>query len=186
MGIEILHHDPDYLCVRVIPIDEVLHTVREVLFRAPGRHCDMSPAGARLKEHEQVTRPVALILVIVPLRFAGRGRLGVTDFSHQLIGTLIKAHHRKAGVIGLGVEIQHLLHAPHKFSADRRDTPLLFQPRLDRVFFSVRPTVSSEMASTIPTSTKLGFYQIKQLLGAATPWFLEGLRLSDTFVGPSL
>jgi hypothetical protein len=78
MGIEILHHGPDYLCVRVIPIDEVLYTVREVLFRAPGRHCDMSPAGARLKEHEQVTRPVALILECPPLpptrRRTTRGR----------------------------------------------------------------------------------------------------------------
>src|SRR5262249_29250247 len=87
------------------------------------------------------------------LRFARVRCLGLPHFADQLIGALVETHHRKARVIGLGVEIQDLLHPPDKFATDRRDTPLLFQPGFNCVFFRVRPTVSSEIASTIPTST---------------------------------
>jgi hypothetical protein len=85
----------------------------------------MPPATARLEEHKQITRTVPLILIIVALGLPWLSCLRLPHFPDQLLRTLIETHHGKACVIGLSIEIQHVLHAPDKFPADSRDTPRL-------------------------------------------------------------
>ncbi len=63
--------------------------------------------------------------------------------------------HRPLGIVGLGVEIQHVLHGRHELSTYLGDAPLFLEPRLERVFFSRRRTVSGDKDSTNPNSTTL-------------------------------
>jgi hypothetical protein len=74
------------------------------------------------------------------------------NIRHHRIRTLVKTDHRTLRVIRLGVQLQHRLHSPNKVRRHLRQTPLLLLPRLERVFFSVRRTVSSEMVATTPNS----------------------------------
>src|SRR5215208_6196614 len=82
--------------------------------------------------------------------FIGRG----SHVADELAGTLVETHHRPLLVVGLLVEIQDLLHPPHESSAlSGRDHPLALEVGLERVFLSVRLTLSWERASTWPSST---------------------------------
>src|SRR5262249_28447127 len=112
MRVEIVDHDSNDLSFGVIPSDQRLHTGCEVRFGTAGGHFDLPPAVTRLKEHDQVTGAIALILVVVPLRPAWWGGLRMAHFAHQLLGTLIKTPHGIASVIGLAVGIPHVFHPP--------------------------------------------------------------------------
>ena len=153
MGIEVVQHDENLLGFGEVAIDERLHTAGKIWLGPSLCDFDVAPSLLRCKEHEQITRPVAPVLIIVALPFTGARRQRLSHLSDQLIRTLVKAHQRVAGVVRRGIEVQDLLHPPHELGTNRGDTPLLLQPRLDGVFFSVRPIVSSEMESTSPTST---------------------------------
>src|SRR5262249_2914754 len=153
MGIEIVHHKANDLGIRIIAVDQQTHTLCKVAFGAAVGHLDMPPPLARLKEHEQVARPLALILVIVALRRARLREGGCPHFLYQLGGGLVHIYHRIARIIRLRVQIEYVFHVPDKLGTHGRDTPLLLQPGLGVVFFRVRRIVSSEIVSTKPTST---------------------------------
>src|SRR5262249_53020801 len=70
------------------------------------------------------------------------------------------------GVIGLGVEIQHILHVPDERRTDTGNAPFFALPRLEVVFFSTRRTVSSETCSTTWNSTKR----------SGNNWIVQGSR----------
>src|SRR5260370_10985 len=53
----------------------------------------------------------------------------------------------------LRIQLQHVFHAGDEVAAHLRDAPRLLLPRLERVFFSSRRTVDSEIDSTISIST---------------------------------
>src|SRR5205823_5025373 len=60
------------------------------------------------------------------------------------------------GVVGPGIDVQHILHRRHEAGVGLgRQHPLLLQPRLDLVFFSVRQTVAGSIAPTTSSSTSL-------------------------------
>jgi len=125
MEVEIVDDNANDLGFWIIPVHELLHAPSAVLFGAPRSHFYVAPAAPRLEEHKQITRAVALIVRIVPLGVTRLRRQWLAYFSNQLVWTLIEAHHGKARVIGLGIQIQDILHAPHKLATDCRDTPLL-------------------------------------------------------------
>ena len=81
MCVEIVHDYPDDLSLGIIAIGQHLHTVREVVFGAPGGHFDMPPAVTWLKEHEQIAGAIAPIVVVVPLRHAWLRGLRLAHFS---------------------------------------------------------------------------------------------------------
>src|SRR5919199_3327583 len=153
MSIEIVHNHPNQFRLRIVPVDQQFHAPCEIVLGAPVRDLDVPPPTAWLKEHEQVTGAVAFILIIIPLGFPGLQGLRLPYLSHQLIGTLVKTHHWIAGVIGLGIEIEQVFHAPDKLPTYAGDAPLPPLPRFEGIFLRVRRTVSSEMDSTSPTST---------------------------------
>lgn len=102
----------------------------------------LAPAGQRLTQHEQRTHAPTLALVIDPRRLSRCGRHGHACIGHQLLTRLVQTHQRATRVVGTGIHLQDVLHVPDELATELiRQTPILFQPRLEFVFFSVRRTV---------------------------------------------
>src|SRR5262249_26258594 len=73
-----------------------------------------------------------------------------------LLTALVQADLRPLGVVGPGVDVQHVLQRRHEAGVGLgRQHPVLLQPRLDLVFFSARQTVAGSMLSTTSISTSL-------------------------------
>src|SRR5579859_7349765 len=153
MRVEIVEDHTDGGGLRKVAIDQVPHTVGKVLGCAPVGDVYMPPADLRLHEHEEVAGPLARVLIVVLRHRARPGREGLAHLAHQLIGALVKADIRTAGIIGFLIHIQDIFHAGHKLGADTGDAPLLLQPRLDLLFAKRRRTVSSESEGTISKLT---------------------------------
>ena len=118
-------------------------------------HLHVSESSHRLAGHEQVASAVSLVLVVISLYPARLGPDSRPLIGHQLLGCLIEADHRMIGVVGLVVQVKHILHPGHELPAYLRDAPFLLLPRLEFVFFSVWRTVSREMLSANPIWTTL-------------------------------
>jgi len=135
-------------------LDQLLDTVRPVDAGAPVADHDVAPAGQRLAHQEQVADPAALVLIILPGRPARRDRLGRVDLAGQLAAGLVQADLRVARVIGPGVNLKYVLHAPAELGILLgRDAPALGQPRLEAVCFKACRTVSYDTDSTTSSST---------------------------------
>src|SRR5918998_3691451 len=136
-------------------IHQLSQALREIPGRAALSHLDVPPAAQGLKEHEQVAGALPAIFVVVPPRLSWHCRQRLAYFTDQLVKLFIKTHHRVAGIIGFGVELQDIFHMPDELGTDGGHAPRPLQPGLERVFLSPRRTVSSEMASTTWSSTSL-------------------------------
>src|SRR6266508_4856907 len=86
--------------------------VRPVDAGTPVADHDVAPASKRLADQEQVAHPTALVLIILAGWPAGRHRAGWVDLAEQLAAGLVQADLRAARIIGAGVDLQHVLHAP--------------------------------------------------------------------------
>src|SRR5579872_2993203 len=76
--------------------------------------------------------------------------------AEQLFAHFIHADLRILRVVSPDIDGQHIFHASDKLRIGfRSDTPLLFEPGLEFVFFSTCRTVSWLTASTSPTLTSL-------------------------------
>src|SRR5580692_7916353 len=114
----------------------------------------MAPAFQRGEDHEQVGRPVTLILVVAACGLPWLGCDRHARFADQLLRGLIEANHGILRVVWPLVNLQHILHPGHERRVGIRwDHPLLLQVRFKKVFFSVRPIVLSLARSTIFSST---------------------------------
>src|SRR5262245_16422504 len=153
MGVEIVQDDPDHLRPRIALINQPLHLVSKIHFRAVRRHRDLPPARLGFTEHKQVASPFALISIIRAARVPSLHGQGSTDVGQQLFAGFVKVDLRALGIIGLGIQVQDILPLRDKLRAYLRNTPLLFEPGLERVFLSTRPTVSAEQLSANPSST---------------------------------
>src|SRR3712207_5342886 len=115
----------------------------------------MPPSALGLEECKDVDHTLALVLVVVALRASRLLGQGRTFLGHHLVGQLLEADDWLLRIVGLFVELQHILHAPHKLRSHLRDAPLFLHPRLNVPLLSVRLTVSSEISTTISSSTSL-------------------------------
>src|SRR5690349_15959065 len=84
---------------------------------APVADHDVAPAGKRLAHQEQGADPTALVLIILPGWPAARDRPGRVDLAGQLAAGLVQADLRVARVIGPGVNLKHVLHAPAELTS---------------------------------------------------------------------
>src|SRR5918999_10378 len=153
--VQVIQYDANHHRVGEMDVHQVFHRLCKVVCRAPVSDLDMPPAPQRLEAQEQVTAPFPMVFVVIPRRLPRSGRQGLADLTHQLVGAFIETDYRIVGIIGLGIEVQDIFHVPHEVRAYAWDTPGLLLPRLERVFLSVRRTVSSEMASITRSSTSL-------------------------------
>src|SRR3954469_10493918 len=150
---KVVHHHPDALGLRITFIHEPLHLLGELLLRVPLGDRDVPPPRTSLAEGEEVRHPTSPVLIVEALCPSGLSRDGRARLRDELLTLLVEVNHPAQLVVGLGVEVEHLLHAGDVLRRDRRDTPLLLQPRLDPLFFSTRRTVSCEQLSASPHST---------------------------------
>ena len=137
--------------MRIDSVHQPLHLVSEIHRCAPLSHLQMSPTSQRLKEHEQVPRSVALVLIVIALTVPGHSPYRQAGLLNQLLRGLVKADHRAMGVIWAFINIQYIFHASYKFSAYLGNAPLDFLPGFELVFFSILRTVSGEMDSAKPS-----------------------------------
>jgi hypothetical protein len=143
MGIEIVTHHSDFMCLWQMNINQVLHTISEILFCPACGDFHVPPTSQRLQEQKQVASALALLFVVITLRFARLYRQGLLFLVNQLIGNLIKADHRIKRVIGFSIQIQNIFHPPDKVSPNHgRNTPFLLDPRFQFVFFRTNLTAS--------------------------------------------
>ncbi len=155
VSVEIVQHQPYRFCMRVCLVCQPPHLMCEVHSSATLGHLDMPPASFRLTEHEQVSGPVSLVLVVILFHSTRPGPDGRFLVGHQLLGRLIETDHGMVGVVVFMVQVQHILHSSHELPAHLRDAPFLLRPRLEFVFLSVWRTVSREMLSANPIWTTL-------------------------------
>jgi len=77
--------------------------------------------------------------VRIPSRTATVGRDATAtagELRHELFAGFIHANHGKSGVVGPVVDFEDIFHPPDEFPIVLlRKAPLLFQPRLNRIFF---------------------------------------------------
>src|SRR6185295_18661765 len=155
VSVQIVHHHTYTIGIRIPFLRQPLHLTREILARAPLGYLDVPGATLRLAHHEQVSRAVALVLIVNSLP-AARPRLErLASFLNQLCAGFIETNRRPLPVIRLFVQIQHVFHMSHELSAYFRYAPLGFLPRLELRFFNNRRTCSCEYDSAKPSSTIL-------------------------------
>ena len=93
VSVEIVQHQPYRLGVRICLIDQPSHLMSEVHSSALLGHLDMPPTRFRLTEHEQVSCPVSLVLVVISFHPTRLGPDSGPLISHQLLGRLVEADH---------------------------------------------------------------------------------------------
>ena len=124
MNVEIVQHHANTFGLRKVDIDQLLHPMRKVVTSAACSHHDAPPFGQWLKVIEQVAGAVALVFIVIALWPAWFDGARLTGFTNQLVRAFIKADHRTARIIGLGIEVEHIFHARDKFRADGWYAPL--------------------------------------------------------------
>src|SRR5208283_42028 len=114
----------------------------------------MAPAFQRCEHHEQVGRPVALVLIIIAFGVPWLGWDWHPRLSDELLRGFVQADHGAIRIMRPVINLQHVFHARYERSVGiRRDDPLLFQVRFKDVFLSVRPIVLSLARATMFSST---------------------------------
>lgn len=70
---------------------------------------------------------------------------GNTVFLFQLFVRFVYTHNKTKRVIRALIDFQHVFHFCHKFSVRFRDSPFLYKPRFDFVFFMTSQIMLSVM-----------------------------------------
>jgi hypothetical protein len=105
---------------------------------------DVAPAFERGKHHEQISRAVALVFVIAALPLSWLHWDRRSRVREQLLGSLVQTDERNIKIAWPLGDGQHVLHRRYERAVRlRRDDPLLFEMRLELVFFRTRPIVLS-------------------------------------------
>jgi len=148
VGVQVVHDQDDPLRVRVVDLHQVLDEPSPVDPGPALGDLEVAPAPERLAANKQVRGASPAILVVLPRGMARGHRQRLARVGQQLPAHLVHTDDGKPGIVGPAVDVQHVLHVPDELGAlCRRDDPFLFQPGLERVFLSVRRTVSYETAS---------------------------------------
>ena len=142
MGIQVVQYDANMVRFGIGLLNQPFHAMREILAGPPMGDGDMTFSDQWLQKHEQITGAIASILIIIALNLPGMCGQGATRFLDQLLARLVKANHRPFWIVGLGIQVQYILHAGHERRSHSRNTPLLLLPRLQLAFFKAWRTVS--------------------------------------------
>ena len=100
-----------------------------------------SPACERFRDHKDIRNTITDIYGIHFLRMPRF--TGNTGFFYKLFICFIYADNGDKRVIWTLVNFQHIFHLCHKFSICLWDTPFLYKPRFNLVFFITSQTVVS-------------------------------------------
>ena len=133
MGVQVVQHQAYHRYLGVGLIHQPPHPVGKVHRGAPLRHRHVPPSCQGLAGEEQVAGPLPSGTRISPPRTPWGCRQRSSDVAQKLGGSLVEADHWPFGVIGLGVEIQNVLHDGNILAAHLGSAPLLLPPRLEGV-----------------------------------------------------
>src|SRR5215210_7136259 len=149
MGVEVVHNQDDLLGLWVVQIDQFLYAVRPIDLRSPLGDADVAPAGQRFANDEKVGRPLTLVLVVLTGTSSWGGGQWLPHLRYKLLALLIEAYLRKTLLVGAGIDLQTILHAPDEGGLLLwRDGPLPLEPGLYGTFLRVRLTSSREIGSS--------------------------------------
>ena len=97
----------------------------------------MPPALQRREHHEQVSRSVALVLIIMPSGVSWLHRDRHAGFGDELLGCLIQTDHGSLRVVRPPVDFQYIFHTGYEGGVGVwRDDPLLLKVRFENVFLA--------------------------------------------------
>src|SRR5215207_8817693 len=154
MGVEVVHYQHDLLGLWVVQIYKLLYAMRPVDLRSSLGDADVAPAGQRFGDDEEVGRPLTLILVVLTGSSSRAGVEWLPHLCYKLLALLVQANLRETLVVGAGVDLKDVLHAPTEGGILLwRDGPLPLEPGLYGTFFRVRLTSSREMGSSAHSSS---------------------------------
>ena len=72
MRVEVVQNYPDLQCLGEIPIDQSFHLVSKILFGAPVGHRHVTPTLPRAKEHKEIRRAFAVVVIVIASPSTGR------------------------------------------------------------------------------------------------------------------
>jgi hypothetical protein len=101
MGMQIVHHEADFLDMRILLIHKFLDKVRPINFRSLIRDFCRPLSSSRFKSHKNVCRTISFICRVISERLPRLGWQRSTDFPYQLGRHCIYAHLGILGVIRL-------------------------------------------------------------------------------------
>src|SRR5215207_8387322 len=149
MGVEVVQNQHDLLGLWVVDVYQLLYAMCPVELGPPLGDTDVTPAGQGLTNDEEVGRPLTLVLVVVTGGVPRADGEGLPHFAHELLALLVEANLRETLVVGAGVDLKDVLHAPDEGGILLwRDGPPSAQPGLYGTFLRVRRTNSLEMGSS--------------------------------------
>lgn len=138
MGVEVVLDQDDLLGFGEVLLGQIAQVVSIVDTRFGFSHANMTPSFQWSTEHKQGGHPVALIFVVKTPGPSGTQRQRRSSFPGKLLGRFIQTNQGTLRIAGPLVDGKDVFHAADKLGlVFGRDTPLLFQPRFNFVFFSV-------------------------------------------------
>ena len=105
MGMKIIHHEADFLYVRIMLINKFLDKVGPINFCPLLSDCGMTLTNEWFKSHKNVCRPIALILCSISQRLPRCSRERSTNFANQLGRHFIYTHLGTLRVIRLFIDL---------------------------------------------------------------------------------
>jgi len=152
--VQIVLHFNDDFCLWPV-INNLLLKPTIIGFRSSWINFDQTLARQRLESDKDRCDTAAFIFVI---KLFDRSRLHLDRrnfFAEHLKRQFVQANDRTFLIVWQSVKHQQIFHSRQIFARNLTDAPHLLQMRLERVFFSISPTVLCEILSTKPCSTDL-------------------------------
>ena len=141
MRVQIVGNKNNLLCPLIQHIGSVPEDLRKIQRCPAFCHNRFPPACQRLGNYKDICNTITDIHGIH--LFRSPGFTGQTDFLYHLLIRFVYADNRVERIISSLVNFQYILHFCHKFSICLRNTPFLYKPRFDFVFFITSQTVLS-------------------------------------------
>ncbi len=141
MCIEIIRDKDNLFGMWIEYIGSKLEGIGEIYCCPSIRDNGFAFAGKRFENHKYIRYTIALIYGIYFFRIAGGARN--TSFLDELFVRLVNANDRIQGIIRSLIHIKNIFHFGDKLGACFRYAPLIYEPRLNFVFFIVSQTVLS-------------------------------------------
>jgi hypothetical protein len=139
VGVQVIDYQSDHRGVCKVFIDEPTDHLREVPFGVMVGHDHMPPATGRTEDDKEAFGPTVLVLIVVARCPAGSWWDRRKHIPQELVLAFIQADDRSASIVGLGIQVQHILHGSDKGSSHPRQTPLFMTLWLELIFFQHLP-----------------------------------------------
>jgi len=154
MGMKIIHHEADFLCMRIMVINKFLDKVCPINFCPLLSDFGMTLTSSWFKSHKNVCGPIALILCSISQRLPRCRWKRSTDFTNQWGRHCIHTPLRTRRIVRFFINISDFFPLADKGGILLwRKTPCFLLPGFTFVFFHVRRTVSWDIESTISNAT---------------------------------